>query len=252
MDTEERRHCIEALIKEKKELDVNFIKERFGISSVTVRNDLIYLERKGVIKRLFGKAVLLEESLLPTFDLNNIKNLNEKEKIGKYAASLIKDDESVMLYTGTTTLQVARYMDNSKNIIVVTNSIYIAYELSKKPNIKTVFIGGNLNPDTGSTYGGQAIHQLNEYKIDKLFVAVEGIDAEMGITNDQPYETDINRAMIEKANQVIVVADYSKIGATHFVSMGEIEDIDILITDSKAPMDKIESIRSRGVEVIIV
>lgn len=252
MDTEERRNCIEELIKKEKELDVNSIKDRFGISSVTVRNDLIYLERKGVLKRLFGKAVLREDDLLSSFDLNEIRNLDEKEKIGKYAVSLIKENESIMLYTGTTTLQIARYMDSSKNIIAVTNSIFIAYELRKSPNIKTVIIGGNFNPDTGATYGGQAIDQLNEYKIDKLFIAVDGIDAKMGITNDQPYETDINRAMISRANQVIVVADYSKIGTTHFVSMGNIEDVDILITDSKAPIDKIEEIRSRGVEVVIV
>jgi len=252
VDTEERRNCIEKLIKEQKELDVNYIKQKFGISSVTVRNDLMYLERKGILKRMFGKAVLREESLSSAFDMNDIKNLDEKEKIGKHAASLIAENDSVMLYTGTTTLQVARYLDGSKNIIAVTNSIYIAYELRRSPNIKTVVIGGNFNPGTGATYGVQAIKQLNEYNIDKLFLSVDGIDADMGITNDQPYETDINRAMIEKARQVIVVADHSKIGAIHFVSMGNIEDVDILITDSKASPDKVQRIRDRGVEVIVV
>jgi len=252
MDTEERRNCIEKLIKEKKELDVNFIKEKFGVSSVTVRNDLMYLERKGILKRMFGKAVLREESLSSVFDMHDIKNLDEKEKIGKHAASLIAENESVMLYTGTTTLQIARHLDGSKNIIAVTNSIYIAYELGKWPNVKTVVIGGNFNPSTGATYGVQAIKQLNEYNIDKLFLAVDGIDADMGVTNDQPYETDINHAMIGKARQVIVVADHTKIGAIHFVSMGNIEDIDILITDNKASPEKVQKIREKGVEVIIV
>lgn len=252
MDTKERRNRIEKLFKEQKELDVNYIKKTFGISSVTVRNDLMYLERKGIIKRMFGKAVLREESLSSVSDMCDVKNLNEKERIGKYAVSLINENESIMLYTGTTTLQIARQIDNRRNFIAVTNSIYIAYELRRNPNIKIVVIGGNFNPDSGSTYGVQAIRQLNDYNIDKLFLAVDGIDAEMGITNDQPYETDINRTMIKKAKQVIVVADYSKIGATHFVNMGDIEDVDMLITDNKAPADKVEKIREKGVEVIIV
>lgn len=252
LEIAERRSQIENLIKEQKELDVNFLKNKFGISSVTLRNDLMYLERKGVLKRMFGKAVLREESLSGASDMFDIKNLGEKERIGKYAASLIAENESVMLYTGTTTLQIARHMDNGKNIIAVTNSIYIAYELRRCPNVKTVVIGGNFNPGTGATYGVEAIKQLNEYNIDRLFLAVDGIDADMGITNDQPYETDINRAMIARAKKVIVVADYSKIGVTHFVNMGNIEDVDVLITDNKAQPDKVKKIKDRGVEVIII
>lgn len=253
MDKDTRRNEIEELIRENKELNVNEIRRRYNISNVTVRNDLIYLERKGVITRQFGKAVLREDRLQTSFDINNIKNLNEKEKIGKYAASLIGDNESVMLYTGTTTLQIARFIGDGKSFIAVTNSIYIAYELRRNtPNTKIVVIGGNFNPQTGSTYGEDAVRQLEAYNIDKLFLAVDGIDAQRGITNAQPYETDINRAMIHKAKKVIVVADFTKIGAVNFVNMGSISDVDMLITDSKAPEDKIQQIRDKGVQVVTV
>ena len=112
--------------------------------------------------------------------------------------------------------------------------------------------GGNFNPQTGSTYGEDAVRQLEAYNIDKLFLAVDGIDAQRGITNAQPYETDINRAMIHKAKKVIVVADFTKIGAVSFVNMGSISDVDMLITDSKAPEDKIQHIRDKGVQVVTV
>jgi DeoR family fructose operon transcriptional repressor len=157
-----------------------------------------------------------------------------------------------MLYTGTTTLQIARFLDKLKNIIVVTNSIYIAHELRRYPDIKPMLIGGNFSIETGATFGPQSVKQIELYNIDKLFLAVNGVDSEMGITNDQPYETDINLALISKAKQVIVVADHTKIGAIRFINMGSINDIDILVTDSKAPADKVEAIRSKGVIVYTV
>ncbi len=252
MNTEERRACIEELIKEKKEVDVNFIRDQFGVSSVTVRNDLMFLERKGVIKRLFGKAVWRVDPISGGFDLDQVENLEFKEKIGKFAASLIQENDSVMLYTGTTTLQVARHLDEDKSIIAVTNSIYIAHELRRFTKLRPVLIGGNFSVDTGASYGVQAIHQLEQYNIDKLFLSLDGIDAERGITNNYPYEADLNFALIKAAKQIIVVADHTKIGKTHFVHMGDIQDVDILVTDSKAPKDKIEAIRAKGVKVYLV
>lgn len=249
MTTEERRASIEALIKEKKELDVNFIKESFGISSVTVRNDLMFLERKGVVKRLFGKAVLRDDRIPGGFDFQHVDNLEIKEKIGKHAASLIEENDSVMFYTGTTTMQVAKNLDDNLHLIAVTNSIYIAHELRRFGNAKLVLIGGNISLDTGATYGVQAINQLEQYNIDKLFLSVDGIDAEGGITNNYPYEADINFALIKMAKKIIVIADHTKIGKTHFIHMGNIEDIDILVTDTRAPADKIEAIRKKGVTV---
>jgi DeoR family transcriptional regulator of aga operon len=226
---------------------------RFSISNVTVRNDLIYLERKGVLKRKYGKAILYENRYQSTFDINNIKNLEEKEKIGKYASAMIRENDSVMLYTGTTTLQIARFIDPDLNFVGVTNSMFIALELRHRArNARLVIIGGNLNKKTGSTYGDDAIKQLEAYNIDTLFLAVDGISVGRGITNADPYETDINRALIHKANKVIVVTDHTKIGAVSFVNMGNIEEVDMLITDSKANKEQVELIMNSGVKVITV
>ena len=253
MDTNKRRQEIEAIISEQGEITVKDIMNKYDISNVTVRNDLIYLERKGVIRRKTGKAVLKNNYMLSSIDKNIIDNIEEKEKIGKRAAEFINDNDSVMIYTGTTTLQIPRFIDPLIKFIAVTNSIYIAYELCRgNPGVNTVLIGGNCNPQTGSTYGQQSINQLNTFNIDKLFLAVDGIDPDSGITNAQPYETDINRAMIKKANTVIVTADYTKIGKASFVKMGEITEVDILITDSKASPECIKQIEDKGVEVIIV
>jgi len=252
MTTEERRKKLYELLQKEKTLDVNFIREYFNVSSVTVRNDLIFLERNSLITRQFGKAILKQNGINDKFESSTIKHLDEKEKIGKHAAKLVMPDEAVLIYAGTTTLQVARFLPDTVNICAVTNSIYIANELKGHPNVKTVFIGGNFNSETGSTYGIEAITQLNKYNIEKLFLAVCGIDAQNGITSDQPFETDINIAMIKRAKEVIVVADHTKIGKVHFTTIGCLSDVSKIITDAKASEKEVENFRRLGIEVIIV
>jgi DeoR family transcriptional regulator, aga operon transcriptional repressor len=251
MDTTERRDRIESLLKERKEVNVSELNGMFNVSSVTIRNDLIYLERKGIAKRLFGKIVLKCDLSRSQYDSTAIVNLEEKERIGKFAAGLIRPDDSVLFYTGTTTQQIVRFIDPSISFIAVTNSVFIAEELMKYKGAKTIFIGGNLSSDIGATYGLQAIRQLQEYNIDKSFLAVDGVDADLGITNRQPFEGDINRVILERSSKVIVVADHSKIGNVSFVPMGDISEIDMIITDAKAPAEQIERIRAKGVQVEI-
>lgn len=252
MTTEERRAKLYQMLQEEKVLDVNYIRDTFGVSAVTVRNDLIALERNSLITRQFGKALLKQRGINDKFESNTIKNLEVKEKIGKYAAKLVNPDEAVLIYAGTTTLQVARYLPESINLCAVTNSIYIANELKEHPNVKTVFIGGNFNGETGSTYGVEAITQLGKFNIDKLFLAVCGIDTVNGVTSDQPFETDINIAMIERAREVIVVADHTKIGKIHFTTIGCLDKVSKIITDAKAPEAEVEKFRKKGIEVILV
>ncbi len=252
MTTAERRAKLYEMLQKEKELDVTYIRDFFGVSAVTVRNDLIALERNSLVTRQFGKAVLKQRGINDKFESNTIKNLEEKEKIGKYAAKLVTPEEAVLIYAGTTTLQVARYLPQNINLCTVTNSIYIANELKEHPNVKTVFIGGNFNGETGSTYGVEAITQLNKFNIDKLFLAVCGIDTENGVTSDQPFETDINIAMIERAREVIVVADHTKIGKVHFTTIGCLDKISKIITDAKTPKEEAEKFRKLGIEVVMV
>ncbi len=252
MTTEERRTKLYEMLQKEKVLDVNYIRNFFNVSAVTVRNDLIFLERNSLVTRQFGKALLKQRGIKDKFEISTTKNLEEKEKIGKYAAKLVMPEEAVLIYAGTTTLQVARFLPENINLCAVTNSIYIANELKEHSNVKTVFIGGNFNNETGSTYGVEAITQLNKFNVDKLFLAVCGIDSQNGITSDQPFETDINIAMIKRAREVIVVADHSKIGKIHFTTIGYLNKISKIITDSKAPKEEIEKFRKLGIDVVLV
>ena len=128
MDIIQRREALKNLIIERQEISVNEINELFDVSSVTLRNDLIHLERMGICKRLFGKVVASNNRIAnDNFEL--VSHIDEKERIGKAAAKLIEDGDAVLFYTGSTTRQVARFIDPAVNFIAVTNSMHIALEL---------------------------------------------------------------------------------------------------------------------------
>ena len=239
MDTNKRRQIIENLVREKKEIDIGELNKMFEVSKVSVRNDLVYLEKKGAITRRFGKVSLPEKQSFCLGD-DTITNLKEKEAIGKLAASLIKAGDSVLFYAGTTTQQIVKFINDELKFVAVTNSINIANALRAFPNASIVMIGGKIQHQNGVVYGLQAINQIKEYNIDKLFLSVDGIDADAGITNSQPFESDINDVIIEHSKYIAVVADHTKIGNVSFIKMGSIDKVDLIITDSKATEEQLK------------
>lgn len=247
---EDRRNQIIEILKEKKKVKVAELKDIFNVSGVTIGADLNYFERKGYIERSFGYALLKDNSSIFTGDIDK-DNFEHKKRIAKTAAKYIGDNESIMFYTGSTVLYVARQLKDVKNFIAVTNSTQIAQELGIKPNVKTILLGGFYNPENYSSFGGQAIKQLSEYNIDKVIMSANGISAKDGLTIDQPFETDLNREVIKKAKMKIIVADHTKIGVSRFIKIAAINDIDVLITDENAPEEEVCKIREAGVEVIL-
>ena len=251
MDISERREKIKQIILERQEVQVSELAGQFDVSNVTLRNDLIWLERKGVCKRLFGKVVASSGGSV-SLQYEPVAQQEEKERIGKYAASLIQPGDSVMFYAGSTARQVARFTDPETDFIAVTNSLYTALELQKLPRAQIVLLGGAMNHKLCATFGAQTIQQVREYNVNKLFISVDGIDAKMGITNAMPFESEINQVVMDCARQVIVVADHTKVGNGSFVQMGRTEDVDMLITDSDADPEAVARLREAGVIVEVV
>ena len=250
MDITQRREKLKELILQKQSVPVSELAAQVDVSNVTLRNDLIHLEQQGVCKRLFGKVVACNGSA----DLSHHASprQDEKERIGKYAATLIQPGDSVLFYAGTTARQVARFANPGTEFIAVTNSLYTALELQKLPNARVIVLGGSLNTKLSATFGLQTIQQIREFNLDKLFLSVDGIDAKMGITNAMPFESEINQVIMACARQTIVVADHTKVGNVSFVQMGNIDQVDILVTDTAADPEAIAQLREAGVTVQMV
>jgi len=250
--TLQRRRLIFDILKEKGHVAVNELSEMFNVSKATVRKDLRELEQRNLLTRTHGGALL---SNYITQDLpleaKSKKHADEKQRIGRAAASLIKDHEYILLDAGTTTLQVARCL-TGKQLTVATNSVYIALELLRMPQIEVIILGGIVRTPSTSVIGPYAEKMLREHYFHKLFLGVDGFDLKHGLTTMHSLEAHINRCMIESAQQTIVVTDSSKFGKWGMSRICQVTDIHMVITDAGIPSTIHRALEELGIHVMVV
>ena len=233
-DTSERRQQISALVRDRGSVQVAPLAMRFGVSAQTIRKDLRYLTFHGVAQRSYGGAIaaaVVNVTAEPALDAKRSIRIEEKRRIGAAAAAMIGASESIGLDAGTTTLEIARRLPDEDGLTVVTNDLDILVELARKERVNVLMLGGALRRRNMAFYGTQTLGALEDLRIDKLFLGVDGFDIECGITTHHEPEAMLNRKMVRAARQVIAVADQSKFGRVclhRIIDLGELDD---LITD---------------------
>ncbi len=254
MLAEQRRRKILDLLEQKGQITVRELADQFSISAVTLRADLKALSAAGAILRSHGGAVLPEEAARD-YPLRMKATLHRAEKvqIGRAAVNLIQPGEVILLDSGTTTEEIARQIKARAihSITLITDAINVVSEVVDAPGISVICIGGILRPVSQSFVGPQAEMMLKDLHADRLFLAVDGFDLEVGLTTPDVLEAQLNSLMMKASKEVTVVADHSKLGRRSVSRIGTIEQIHRLITDAKAPEDFVEALRHRGIEVIL-
>jgi DeoR family transcriptional regulator of aga operon len=253
-DTSSRRERIVALLREQNSVQIHSLAGMFGVSTQTLRKDLNFLDAKGVCTRSPGGALLRLGALSPTeeaIDVRRKRYADEKVRIGRAAAALIGAGESVLLDSGTTTLQVARHLNTADPLVVVTNDVGIMNELAARESVQLVFLGGTLRRKNLSFYGTQTERALEGLHVDKLFLAADGFDTGKGITTHYEPEALLNRVMCRAAREIIAVADSSKFGRVCLHQILEPRGISRLVTDSGISIETRDELARIGVEVII-
>ena len=253
-DTSNRRERIVALLREQGSVQIPMLAERFRVSTQTLRKDLNFLDDKGICTRSSGGAILRRAPQSPTEEAIDVKRTlfaDEKVRIGRSAASLIKNNESVLLDSGTTALQVARHIEPEASLVVVTNDVGIMNELVTRENVQLVFLGGTLRRKNLSFYGTQTERALQDLHVDKLILAADGFDIEKGLTTHFEPEALLNRMMCRAASEIIVIADSSKFGRICLHKVLEPQGISKLVTDTGIPESARDALTRIGVEVII-
>jgi DeoR family transcriptional regulator, aga operon transcriptional repressor len=230
---------------------VTMLTERFGVSAATIRRDLDVLERQHLLMRTHGGAV--PQRVLYELPLRYKASRHEAEKrlIAETAARRVDDGAAVGLTGGTTTTQVARALADRPRLTVVTNALNIASELAIRPNIKLVVTGGYARAESYELVGPLAVQSLSRLRLDVVFVGADGISASDGLTTHHEVEADTNRALIQRAKRVIVVADGSKLGRAAFAQICPIEMAHELITDPRADAAEIAQLQDVGLAVTV-
>ena len=251
---EQRRRRTLDLIEQRGQITVRDLVEKFSISAVTARADLDALASEGIAVRSHGGAVRrVEASQDYPLRLKTTLHHGEKARIGKAAAELIQNGETVILDSGTTTAEIARHlkMRRLQSVTVITHALNIASELVDASTLSIIMIGGLLRPVSGSFVGPQAETMLKEFHADRLFLAVDGFDLELGPSTPDLLEAQLNTVMMRVSKEVNVVADFSKLGRRSLSRIGPLSAVHRLITDSRAPAEFIEALHKSKIDVIM-
>lgn len=230
---EERKQRILEIVKRNKKVTVPELCGYFNVSGATIRNDLRELENSRLVKRTHGGAMLNTKT---GFELDSkhkeVQNLTEKMKIAAAAVDFVEDGDTIILDTGTTTLELAKRLKEKKNITAVVNDLEIARCLENFDGVNIVFLGGTIRKHFHCTVGPAGNRMLAELTVDKAFMATNGISVLKGATTPDVNHAEIKKAMIASADKVIVLCDGSKIGKNSFAQFAVAPQIDMMITDS--------------------
>ncbi|MBN2347977.1 MAG: DeoR/GlpR transcriptional regulator [Bacteroidales bacterium] len=252
-NTVERRKSIINLLSEAGQVIVTDLSNRFKVSEVTIRNDLEQLEQKNLLIRARGGAMIVEPGVSFDKRISDKHKLNYKDKarIGRKTIELINENDTIILDSGTTTMEVARNLENIKELTVITNALNIVNQLINFQNINVIIPGGYLRKHSQSLVGPLAEKSFRNFYVDKVFMGVDGFDTSKGIYTPNIEEAHLNNIMIEIAKEVILVTDSSKFKRKSLTFICPVNKINKVVTDEGISPEDIRRLEDEGVEVII-
>ena len=252
-DTVNRRSQILGLLDTTGQVSIVELSKKFEVSEVTIRNDLEQMEAKNLLLRARGGAYKLEGSVRLDYSLAEKHKLNYSQKvaIGKKAAELIKSKETILVDSGTTTVEIIKHLPKDLEITVITNALNIASLLINHENVETIIPGGQLRRKSLSLVGPLAQNNLQSFFVDKVFIGCDGLEINHGFFTPNIDEAHVNQVMIKNAKEVILVADSSKFNKRSLNLVGLMSDIHILITDAGISNSNKKKLEEMGVKVLI-
>ena len=252
MTKESRHNTIMELFMKHGSIQVSDLVNQLNVSSVTIRKDLTELEKQDKLYRSHGKAILINPYI-------NNRAVSEKEKlateekraIGRVAAQLINTDDSIIIASGSTVHALARSIVPLHRLTVVSASLPVSEILSQNESVDIIQLGGMLRHSSLSVVGQYSEMILKDCSFSKLYMGVDGIDFDYGITTTDLREAELNQKMMQAAQKTIVLADSSKFGRRGFAKIANMEDVDIIITDAGIAPKDVSAIEELGIDLII-
>jgi DeoR family transcriptional regulator of aga operon len=251
----QRLQKIVTLLTNSDRIDVERLCEIFEVSPPTIRRDLRMLELRGLLHRDHGGATSLEPLFYEAFSTDSSfqeqikKESSEKRRIGIAAAELIQEGETIAISAGTTTTQVARSVPLNRRATLLTNAVNMAMELGRRSNLTVTLTGGVMRGAWFSLVGSSAIESAQQVICDRLFLGVNGISIENGLTDFHQEEAAVNRVLWERSRQRIVVADHTKFSVVASYVVATLSQLDMIITGVEASEELVRPFVERGIEV---
>ncbi len=247
-----RRNKIIEILNRDGQVRVSQLSEKMGTTMVTIRSDLDALEKAGYLERIQGGAI---QTSFNNYNLEFLRKKKEhseaKKRIAVAVSGFIHDGDTILINSGTTTYYTAIELKKHKNLNIVTNSLTVAIELGSCPSLKVILLGGETNSQDSFTYGNDVLEQLKRYKANYAILSIDGVSLEDGVAAIHAEESMVDRMMMERAKETVIVADSQKLGKEGFVYVCDLKDIDKLVTEKGAEPGIVRQIRDAGIEVIL-
>lgn len=246
-----RHDAIRRAIEINGRVSIADLKDRLEVSEVTIREDLKFLEQRNVLTRVRGGAVASANGVIELpLEETSTANRSEKAAIGAYAASMVKNGQTVIIDVGSTTTELANALSpDLVRVVVITNALNIALALESLPGVSVIVTGGTLRPLQHSLVAPMGTLLLDQLKADVAFLGCNGVDPERGFTNANIAEAEIKQAMVRSADRTVFLADHDKIGEVASAFVADISGADLLITDNLADKTIIRELEADGLVV---
>lgn len=240
------------LMAAERKISMDELRDKLGVSIETIRRDLKAMEEQGLLRRVYGGAVIESPTNAePEFLRRKTLQLAEKRAIAIEVAKLIANGDTVVIDSGTTTLEVTRQLGEKNELTVLTNSMHNAVLLLGNPTNSVYMLGGLLRPYEHSVHGPMCLNDLEAFRVDKAIIGIGGISVENGVTDFFEPEAHVRGKMMKIAKQVIVAADYTKVGAAAFCKICDIDRVHTLVTDWRVGKQSIAEFRRQNINVVV-
>jgi DeoR family transcriptional regulator, fructose operon transcriptional repressor len=253
---EQRHHNIESFLKQQKAVKAAELATLLNVSIDTIRRDLEVLEKKGIVKRVHGGAILKHNDndnnvLNKLFNEREIKNLEKKQEVASLAIELIEEGQAVALNGGTTTIEIAKVLvEKFKRLTIITNDLRIVSILGANKNFNIVLTGGFFNHEEYTLYGKQCEEILSNFNIDIAFITVNALSLEQGLTDFRIHEVGVIQTILSRTKYKVVVADSSKFETSSYINICPLKNIDLIVTDSSLPFTIAEEYSRHTIRVL--
>ncbi len=243
---------IYAILQQDKKVVVNELAEKFGVTKMTIRRDLSFFEKQGIVKTTYGGAYLTSgASVEPSFQLKSVQMVDDKHLIGRKAAELVEDGDTIIIDCGTTLLALAQSIFDKK-IMVITNSVPVVNLLKGRKNIKLIVAPGEYEDDTQGMISFSTAEFFSTIHADKVFISTQGINSHGELTVPKMTDAHVKRALLRAGRQKILLADKSKFDQTFLAGHARLDDFDVVISQDGLPTDILSLLTAQKTELLLV
>lgn len=248
----ERHQLILKKLQENGSVNIQELSDLIKVSGVTIRKDLKLLEDKNLLFRTRGGGSMNNPYTIERpINEKELINAGEKQKIAKAALSLIGQNDSIIIGSGTTVFELARCLYPAKHLTVITPAAKVTLEICNRPNVEVLQLGGVVRQNSSSVTGSHAERILDEISCGILFLGVDGIDLDFGFSITNLTEASLNQKMIACAQVIVVMADSTKFGRRGLGKVCDFEQVQYIITDEKVPAGTVKLLEERGIKMLI-